>query len=73
MFGSIKKTMTINGMHCGHCSARVKAALEAVDGVKSAKVSHEDGTAELKLSHEVAPELLMQAVNDQGFEAVEVE
>lgn len=74
MFGkAIKKTIVIEGMHCSHCSGRVKEALEAVEGVKAAKVSHESGKAEVKLSHEVPDDTLMQAVNAQGFDAVRVE
>ena len=41
----MKKTMRIEGMMCGHCEARVKKVLEALDGVEQAEVSHEAGTA----------------------------
>ena len=42
---TMTKTMKIEGMMCGHCEAAVKKALEALDGVASAEVSHEKGTA----------------------------
>ena len=38
-------TLKIEGMMCPHCEARVKKALEALDGVESAVVSHQSGTA----------------------------
>lgn len=60
----MKKTMHITGMMCGHCEARVKKALEAVDGVDEALVSHEAGTAVVTLSKDVADETLKQA--DRG-------
>ena len=50
----MKKTMKINGMMCGHCEARVKKALEAVEGVQEAVVSHEAGNAVVTLSSDVA-------------------
>ena len=51
------KTMKIEGMMCGHCEARVKKTLEAIDGVKEAVVSHEAGTAVVTLEKEVADEV----------------
>ena len=50
---TMTKTMNIEGMMCGHCEAAVKKALEAVDGVTEAVVSHENGTAVVTLSKEV--------------------
>lgn len=69
----MKKTMKINGMMCGHCEARVKKALEAVDGVQAAVVSHEAGNAVVTLSGDVADEVLKKAVEDQDYEVVSVE
>lgn len=70
---TMKKTMKINGMMCGHCEARVKKALEAVDGVQEAVVSHEAGNAVVTLSSDVADEVLKKAVEDQDYEVVSVE
>lgn len=63
----MEKTMKIEGMMCGHCEARVKKALEAVEGVASAEVSHEKGTAVVTLSADVADEKLKKAVEDQDY------
>ncbi len=59
-------TMKIEGMQCGHCSARVKAALEKVAGVASAEVSHETGTA-VVCGENLDSAALKTAVDDQGF------
>ena len=61
------KTMTIEGMMCGHCEATVKKALEAIDGVSSAEVSHEKGTAVIELSGEVDNAILTKAVEEKDF------
>lgn len=63
----MEKTMEITGMMCGHCEARVKKALEAVAGVAEAEVSHEQGTACVKLDQEVADEILKKAVEEQDY------
>ena len=68
-----EKAMKINGMMCGHCEARVKKALEAVEGVQEAVVSHEAGNAVVTLSSDVADEVLKKAVEDQDYEVVSVE
>ncbi len=59
-------TIKIEGMQCGHCSARVKAALERVEGVAEAVVSHENGTAVVK-GESLDPAVLKTAIEDQGF------
>lgn len=69
----MKKTMHITGMMCGHCEARVKKALEAVDGVDEALVSHEAGTAVVTLSKDVADEALKQAVEAQDYPVTSIE
>ena len=69
----MKKTMHITGMMCGHCEARVKKALEAVDGVDEALVSHEAGTAVVTLSKDVANETLKQAVEAQDYPVTGIE
>lgn len=60
-------TLKINGMMCPHCEATVKTALESIDGVTSAKVSHESGTAVVTLSKEVNEDVLKKAVVDKGY------
>ena len=61
------KTMIIEGMMCPHCEARVKKALEAIDGVESAVPSHTAGTAVVTLSKDVADEVLKNAVEAQDY------
>lgn len=69
----MQKTIKIEGMMCGHCEATVKKALEALDGVEEAVVSHEAGTAELKLSADVANDVLTKAVEEKDFKVVSVQ
>ena len=70
---TMEKTMHITGMMCGHCEARVKKALEAVDGVTEAKVSHEAGTAVVTLSKAVADDTLKKAVEAQDYPVTSIE
>lgn len=70
---NMKKTMKIEGMMCGHCEARVKKALEALDGVESAEVSHEKGTAIVTLKADVANDTLKQAVEAQDYKVKSIE
>ena len=69
----MKETVKINGMMCGHCEATVKKALEALDGVDEAVVSHESGTAVLSLSKAVADEDIKKAITDKDYEFVGIE
>ena len=64
---TMEKTLEITGMMCGHCEMAVKKALEAVDGVESADVSHEKGTAVVTLSKEVSNDVLKKAVEDKDY------
>ena len=66
------KTMKINGMMCGHCEARVKKTLEALDGVTSAQVSHEKGEAVVTLASDVPDDVLRNAVTEQDYEVVSI-
>lgn len=66
------KTMTIEGMMCGHCEASVKKALEAVEGVASAEVSHTDGRAVVTLTQEVADEILRNAVEAKDYRVISI-
>ncbi len=70
---TMAKTVKINGMMCGHCEARVKKALEAVEGIEEAVVSHESGTAVLTESKDVAEADIKAAVEAQDYEFVGVE
>ena len=70
---TMEKTMHITGMMCSHCEARVKKALEAVDGVAEAKVSHEAGTAVVTLSKDVANDTLKKAVEAQDYPVTSIE
>ena len=69
----MNKTMKIEGMMCGHCEARVKKCLEAVEGVEEAVVSHENGTALLTLSSDVSDDVLKKVVEDQDYKVTGIE
>ena len=64
--------MVIEGMMCAHCEAAVKKALEAVDGVESAEVSHTENRAVVSLSADVDNEVLKKAVEDKDYKVVSV-
>ncbi|MGN0160963.1 MAG: heavy metal translocating P-type ATPase [Lachnospiraceae bacterium] len=64
---SMEKILSIEGMMCGHCEARVKKTLEGIQGVEEAVVSHEKGTAVVRLKEEVADVVLKKAVEDQDY------
>ena len=64
---TMEKTLEITGMMCGHCEMAVKKALEAVEGVESADVSHEKGTAVVTLSKEVSNDVLKKTVEDKDY------
>ncbi len=69
---SMKKTMKIEGMMCGHCEARVKKCLEALSEVNEAVVSHEAGTAVVTLHAEVSDEVLKQTVEAEDYKVISV-
>lgn len=64
---NMEKTLNIEGMMCGHCEARVKKALEALAQVDEAVVSHESGTAVVKLNVDVDNAVLKEAVEAQDY------
>ncbi len=63
----MQRIVKIEGMMCGHCEARVKKALEAIDGIEDAKPSKDDGNAVITLSHEVADEVIKEAIEAQDY------
>ena len=69
---TMTKTMKIEGMMCPHCEARVKKALEALDGVTEAKVSHEEDQAVVVMEQEIADDVLKKAVEDQDYAVSEI-
>lgn len=68
----MEKTMKIEGMMCGHCEAAVKKCLEELPGVEEALVSHEAGTAVVKMTAEVADEVLKKAVEDKDYKVLDI-
>ena len=70
---TMKKTMKIEGMMCGHCEAAVKKALESLEGVEEAIVSHEEGTAVVSMTNEVSDDVLTQTVEDKDYKVTEIE
>ncbi len=69
----MEKTLKIEGMMCEHCEATVKKALEALDAVDSAEVSHEKGTAIVTLSQDIDDALLKKAVEDKDYNLISIE
>ncbi len=69
----MEKTIKIEGMMCGHCEATVKKALEAVEQVSEAVVSHEAGTAVVKLTADVADDVLKKAVEDKDYKVTSIQ
>lgn len=65
--------MKIEGMMCGHCEAAVKKALEELDGVREAVVSHEAGTAAVELDGQVEDAVLKKAVEDKDYTVTSIE
>lgn len=70
---TMKKTIRIDGMMCGHCEATVKKALEAIDGVELAEVSHEKGEAVVTLAKEIDTDVFKKIIEDKDFTFISVE
>lgn len=70
---SMTKTMNIEGMMCCHCEARVKKALEALDAVSEAAVSHESGTAVVTLSSDISDEKLKETVEAEDYKVTSIQ
>jgi Cu2+-exporting ATPase len=69
---TMTKTMKIEGMMCMHCEATVKKALEALEGVAEAKVSHVEGTAVVELTKDVSDEALKAAVEAKDYAVLDI-
>lgn len=67
------KTLKIEGMMCGHCEMHIKKAMETLDGVTSAEVSHKTGTAVVTLYKDVSDDVLKRAVAEQGYEVTDIQ
>ena len=68
----MEKTLKIEGMMCSHCEARVKKALESLENVSKAEVSHEKGTAVVIMASEIEDDILKKAVEDQDYKVISV-
>lgn len=68
-FDNMEKTIEVEGMMCPRCEAHVVKALTSIDGVESATASHEENIATVKLSKEIADDILIKAIVDEGYEA----
>ena len=66
----MEKTIKISGMMCPHCEATVKNALEALNGVTSARVSHTDGIEVVTMSKEITDEVLKSTVEERGYQVL---
>lgn len=69
----MNKTMKIEGMMCSHCESAVKKALESLEQVETAEVSHSEGTAVVELKSEVADEVLKKAVEDKDYKVLDIQ
>ena len=69
---TMTKTISIEGMMCGHCEATVKKALEALSGVEDAEVSHTEGTAVVTLTSDVSDDVLRKAVEDKDYKVTKI-
>ena len=69
----MEKKMTVNGMMCAHCEATVKKALDAIDGVAEAQVSHDANEAVVTLNADVPDDVLTKAVVDAGYEVAGIQ
>ena len=69
----MKKIMTIEGMHCNHCSMRVENALKEFAGVKNVKVNLEKKTATVNLKDDISDEILFNKVKELGFEPLNIQ
>ena len=69
---TMKKTLKIEGMMCVHCEMHTKNALEALEGVAKAEVSHKTGTAVVTLEKEISDDVLKKAVAEQGYQVKEI-
>lgn len=67
----MKKIIKIDGMGCQHCVNRITEALSAIDGVEVLEVSLEDKSATVDVEESVADEVLMDAIDEEGFEPIE--
>ena len=70
---TMKKTVKIEGMMCGHCEMSVRKALEAIDGIEQAVVSHETGTAECTMSRDVDADVIRKAIEGRDFTFVSID
>ncbi len=69
----MKKTITIEGMMCGHCTGRVEKALNALEGVTLISVSVEEKNAIVKHEDNVSNDTLKTAIEDQGYDVITIE
>lgn len=67
------KKISIEGMSCQHCVNHVKNALEELDGIRSAKVSLENKSAEIELSHDVDNKIIESAIEEAGYEVTKIQ
>jgi len=68
----MKKEILIEGMSCGHCSARVEKALLELDGVEKVEVDLTEKKASLKLSREISDEVFKETIDDVGYDVVQI-
>lgn len=69
----MRKIIKIKGMTCGHCSARVEKMLLNVDGINDAVVDLAGENAIIKLEKEVADDVIREAVDDAGYEVIDIQ
>ena len=71
MFGNkIIKTISVEGMHCAHCSKKVEDALKGIKGVKSVKVNLDNKEVEITMKEDISDDVFKNVVEDLGFEII---
>ena len=68
----MEKIIKIEGMMCGHCEAHVKKALEVLEGVEQANVSHEAGTAIVTMTADISDDILKKTVEEEGYKVIDI-
>ena len=69
---TMEKIIKIEGMMCGHCEAHVKKALEVLEGVEQANVSHEAGTAIVTMTADISDDILKKTVEEEGYKVIDI-
>lgn len=68
----MRKTISIEGMHCSHCAGLINIQLYNLKEVMDVKVNIGEKTAVVVLRNDVANNILSQAVEKAGYKVVSI-